>query len=173
MGSDKALVEVAGRPMISWVIATLGSVADQVVVAGRPGGWDGHPGLADPDGVTGPLAGLGASLQLGQPVLLVAVDQPWVRTATLAKLSSVGETAVPVHEGTRQVTCAVYYPNLVPLIANHGSLQALLVEAIPLEITEPVWRSWGEDGRSWFSVDFVDDVGRGLEQFGAPGELET
>lgn len=171
MGSDKALVEVGGRPMISWVIDALGSVADQVVVAGRPGGWDGHPGLADPDGIAGPLAGLAAGLELGQPVLLVAVDQPWVRPATLAKLRDVGTTVVPIHNDTRQVTCAVYYPELGPLIANHGSPQSLLDEAVPLEITEPVWRSWGEDGRSWFSVDRPEDVNIGLERFGLPGAV--
>ena len=33
----------------------------------------------------------------------------------------------------------------------------------PLEITEPVWRSWGEDGRSWFSVDRPEDIEIGLE----------
>jgi molybdopterin-guanine dinucleotide biosynthesis protein A len=169
MGSDKALIEVAGRPMISWVIGALRSVVDQVVVAGRPGGWEEHRGLADPDGVPGPLAGLAASLQLGKPVLLVAVDQPWVRTATLAKLASVGETSVPIHNDTRQVTCAVYYPDLSSMIAKHGSLQSLLDGALPLEITEPVWKSWGEDGRSWFSVDRPEDVGMGLERFGVPG----
>lgn len=171
MGSDKALCDVGGRPMISWVMDALGSVADQVVVAGRPGGWDGHPGLADPDGIAGPLAGLAAGLERGQPVLLVAVDQPWVRPATLTKLASVGETAVPVHNDTRQVTCAVYYPGVATVVKQVGSLQELMDLAMPLEITEPVWRSWGEDGRSWFSVDRPEDVNIGLERFGLPGAI--
>lgn len=168
MGQDKAEVEVAGRPMISWVIEAVESVTDRVVVAGRPG-WEGHPSLPDLRGMAGPLAGLAAGLRLGQSVLLVAVDQPWVRTATLAQLTSVRETVVPVHDDTRQVTCAVYYPEMAAMAEQAASLQGLMDAVMPLEITEPVWRSWGEDGRSWFSVDRPEDVAIGLERFGVPG----
>lgn len=170
MGQDKADVIVAGHPMIWWVVAALEAVADRVVVAGRADGWDVHPGIADPAGMAGPLAGLAAGLSLGQPVLLVAVDQPWVRSATLSKLAAVRETAVPVHDESRQVTCAVYHPELTALVEQAGSLQGLLDLERPLEITEPVWRSWGEDGRSWFSVDRPDDIAIGLERFGVPGK---
>lgn len=169
MGQDKAEVVVAGRPMISWVIEALDPVVDRVLVAGRPAGWDGRESLSDPDGMAGPLAGLASALRLGQPVLLVAVDQPWLRTATLAQLAAIGETAVPVQGETRQVTCALYYPAAAALVEGAASLQGLMDLERPLEITEPVWRSWGEDGRSWFSVDRVEDVEIGLERFGPPG----
>ena len=171
MGRDKAEVEVAGRPMISWVVDAVAAVADRVLVAGRPGGWNGHDGIADADGVAGPLAGLAAGLASGHAVLLVAVDQPWLKASTLAQLAAVGETAVPVHGEIRQVTCAVYYPAYASLVDQAESLQGLLDLEPPLEITEPVWRSWGEDGRSWFSVDRPNDVNAGLEQFGPPGQL--
>lgn len=120
--------------------------------------------------MAGPLAGLAAGLRLGEPVLLVAVDQPWVRTTTLAKLASISETVVPVHDEIRQVTCAVYYPVLAESVEQAGSLQGLLDLVPPLEVTEPVWRSWGEDGRSWFSVDRPEDIEIGLEKYGRPGE---
>jgi molybdopterin-guanine dinucleotide biosynthesis protein A len=169
MGQDKAEVVVADRPMISWVIGALELVVDRVIISGRAGAWNGHAGLADREGMAGPLAGLAAGLRLGEPVLLVAVDQPWVRTATLAKLASIGETVVPVHDEIRQVTCAVYYPVLVESVEQAGSLQGLMDLVPPLEVTEPVWRSWGEDGRSWFSVDRPEDVAAGLELYGPPG----
>ena len=169
MGQDKAEVVVADRPMISWVIGALESVVDRVIVSGRTGAWNGHSGLADPEGMAGPLAGLAAGLQLGEPVLLVAVDQPWLRSATLTKLASIGETVVPVHDEFRQVTCAVYYPVMLESVYQAGSLQGLMDLAPPLEVTEPVWRSWGEDGRSWFSVDRVEDLATGLERYGLPG----
>ena len=169
MGQDKAEVVVADRPMISWSIGALEQVADRVIISGRTAGWNGHPGLADFEGLAGPLAGLAASLQLGEPVVLVAVDQPWVRTETLAKLASIGETVVPVHGEVRQVTCAVYYPDILDSVSQAGSLQGLMDLAQPLEITEPVWRSWGEDGRSWFSVDRPEDVPAGLDRYGSPG----
>ncbi|HKY47792.1 MAG TPA: molybdenum cofactor guanylyltransferase [Acidimicrobiia bacterium] len=169
MGQDKAEVVVADRPMIAWVIAALEPVVDRVIISGRTGGWHGHGGLADLEEVAGPLAGLAASLRLGEPVLLVAVDQPWVRTGTLAELASIRETVVPVHGEVRQVTCAVYYPVILDSVSQAGSLQGLLDAAAPLEVTEPVWRSWGEDGRSWFSVDRPEDVAVGLERYGVPG----
>jgi molybdopterin-guanine dinucleotide biosynthesis protein A len=170
MGRDKAEVSVADRPMISWVVEALASVADRVVVSGRPGGWDRHEGLPDVGGLTGPLAGLAAGLRLGQPVLLVAVDQPWVRAATLAKLAAIAETAVPVHAETRQVTCALYFPSLLGSVEKAESLQGLMDLEPPLEITEPVWRLWGEDARSWFSVDRPEDIEIGIERFGRPGQ---
>lgn len=169
MGQDKAEVVVADRPMISWIVGALEPVVDRVVISGRTGGWNGHPGLPDSRGVAGPLAGLAASLQLGEPVLLVAVDQPWVRTETLMKLASIGETVVPVHNEIRQVTCAVYYPVILDSVDRTGSLQGLLDLVPVLEVTEPVWRTWGEDGRSWFSVDRPEDIQAGLERYGDPG----
>ena len=169
MGQDKAGVFVADRPMISWVIAALEPVVDRVTISGRTGGWNGHPGLPDPEGIAGPLAGLAAGLLLGEPVLLVAVDQPWVRTETLAKLAPIGETVVPVHDEFRQVTCGVYYPVILESVYQAASLQGLMDLAPPLEVTEPVWRAWGEDGRSWFSVDRPEDVATGLERYGVPG----
>ena len=168
MGRDKAEVEVAGRPMISWVVDAAAAAADRVLVAGRPGGWDGHDGIADAEGVAGPLAGLAAGLASGQPVLLVAVDQPWLRPVTLSQLVSIGQTVVPIHGETRQVTCAVYYPAYADLVHQAPSLQGLFDLEPPLEITEPVWRSWGEDGRSFFSVDRLEDIQAGLDRFGPP-----
>ena len=170
MGRDKAEVEVAGRPMISWVVDAVVAVADRVLIAGRRGGWNGHDWIADVEGLEGPLAGLAAALALGQPVLLVAVDQPWLRRPTLAHLVSVGQTVVPVERETRQVTCAVYYPAYADLVHKAASLQGLFDLEAPLEVTEPVWRAWGEDGRSWFSVDRPDDVAVGLDRFGVPGQ---
>jgi molybdopterin-guanine dinucleotide biosynthesis protein A len=177
MGRDKAEVEVAGRSMMSWVVAALEAVCDRVLIAGREDGWEGRAGLIDPPGGHGPLAGLAAALEIGEPLLLVAVDQPWVRSATLRQLAETGTTAVPIDGDTRQVTCARYDPDLLPIARSElktgGSLQTLLDRVTPLEITEGVWRQWGEDGRSWFSVDQPADIEEGLRRFGSPGEDQS
>ncbi|MGQ0848093.1 MAG: molybdenum cofactor guanylyltransferase [Actinomycetota bacterium] len=167
MGRDKASVLVGDRPMIDWVNDALRSVCARVLTFGGPGGLADHPGGG------GPLAGLAAALALGEPLLAVALDQPWVREETLARLADVGETAVPIDQGMRQVTCGCYFPNLALEAANEteagGSIQSLLDRTRPLEITEGVWRTWGEDGRSWFSVDRPSDLTLGFERYGAPG----
>lgn len=173
MGSDKALVEVAGSPMITWVVAALEDACERVLISGREDGWESRQGLADISRIKGPLAGLVAALQLEEPLLLVAVDQPWVRKETLRKLAEIGTTSVPIHQGVRQVTCACYFPDLTAAAREEaetsGSVQSLLDRVAPLEITEPVWSGWGEDGRSWFSADHPEDIEEGLDRFGLPG----
>jgi hypothetical protein len=32
-------------------------------------------------------------------------------------------------------------------------------------VTPDTWVSWGEDGRSWFSVDTTEDLAVGLRRF--------
>lgn len=166
MGKDKAFVEVAGRPLIEWVAAALGQVADRLVIAGKPEGWSGREGLADPAGLGGPLAGISAALSLGEDVLVVAVDQPWVRVETLQALSDMEGTAVPVDGGIRQVTCARYSAEIT---GAGRSIQDLLDQVPYRAIEETEWRSWSEDGRSWFSVDDETALEEGLRRFGPPG----
>ena len=174
MGSDKALLEVGSRAMIDWVADALDRACGRVVVSGRPDGH-GYPTLPDPDGAhRGPLTGLVAALEAfpGIPVALVAVDQPWVRAATLEQLGALVEelAVVPVEAGVRQTTCAVYPPGLGEVaraeLAGGGSLQSLLDVAAFRPVVD--WREWGEDGRSWYSVDTPQAVAAGLDRFGPP-----
>jgi molybdopterin-guanine dinucleotide biosynthesis protein A len=169
MGRDKALVEVGGKPMIAWVVAGLEAAGMDVVVAGRPEGWEGRPGLRDPPGLAGPLAGLVAALALGSDVLAVGVDQPWLRSETVRQLLALSGTAVPLAGGVRQVTCARYSATLLEPARRTLSVQALLDQHPPTAILEEEWRRWGEDGRSWYSVDDERALHLGLERFGPPG----
>ena len=173
MGRDKALVLLEGRPLIAWVVDALEAVCPRVLVAGRVNGWAGRRGIEDLPGVGGPLAGLAAALREGEEVLLLAVDQPWAKSSTLAALGQVGGTAVPVDNGVRQVTCALYAPSLASMAATEtargGSLQTLLDQASITDVDPGVWSSWEEDGRSWFSVDTPADLARGRKLFGSPG----
>jgi molybdopterin-guanine dinucleotide biosynthesis protein A len=173
MGRDKALVLLEGRPFIAWVVDALEAVCPRVLVAGRVTGWEGRPGIEDLPGVRGPLAGLAAALREGEEVLLLAVDQPWVRSSTLVALGQIGGTVVPVSDGVRQVTCALYSPSLASLAAietaRGGSLQSMLDQAPVTEVDPLEWASWDEDGRSWFSVDTPADLRRGRKLFGTPG----
>lgn len=126
----------------------------------------------------GPLAGLATALRLseGRPVLLVAVDQPWVRAETLSELLKQAgplHAVVPIAGGARQVTCAVYPASWAERAAEEdavsGSIQSLLDDLLHSPIEEHEWRAWREDGRSWFSVDTDHAVEEGLTRFGTPG----
>ena len=182
MGADKALVLVAGVPMIAWVVTALESVtADGILISGREGRMVGYECVPDryPE-FSGPLAGLATIMEWAEPVqplVVVAVDHPFVRAATLAalvdRLDGV-RAVVPVADGIRQVTVAVYPPSILDearsALKQGGSLQTLLDEVPVDEVSPDEWREWGEDGRSWFSVDTVDAATAGLASYGLPFE---
>lgn len=181
MGSDKAMIEVAGRPMISWVSEALGSVASRLLVSGEPrkGLLTDVEFISDDDDTTrGPLAGLASAMrqvEVDTPLIVVAVDHPWVATATLDAMISMftGLPVVPVPDGVRQPTCAVYPANLA-LVAlrelnSGGSVQSMLDRTSFDPFTEAAAEACHEDGRSWFSVDTPEKIETGLELFGVPG----
>ena len=165
MGGDKAGVRLEGTRLIDWVYQALRPTVDEVVVAASVELLRGVRTLADPvEAVPGPLAALATGLEAADDesaVLLVAVDQPLVRPATIANLIDLcdGSSAiVPVDAGRRQVTCAVYPSSWrgeaqIEATGARGSLQTLLQRLPCVEVPETEWRTWGEDGRSWFSVD--------------------
>ena len=178
MGTDKALVRIAGLPMVRWVAKAAETVAANVVAVGRSNPLAGIPAIPDREGArAGALAGLVSALDYASPdhVLLLAVDQPFVRPATLVKLTETLNSApvVPVDHQTRQVVCAVYPSSLAIRAAEElergGSIQSLLDDVSHREVAAEVWEAWGEDGRSWFSVDNNESLAEGLRRFGSPG----
>jgi molybdopterin-guanine dinucleotide biosynthesis protein A len=179
MGVDKATVEIEGRSMLDRVAASVGLVVDRLVVAGRPASTDGRQGLSDPrPGRAGPLAGLVAALleanNVGaEAVILVAVDQPFVRPETLGRLidSYADRAVVPMADGIRQVTCAVYPPDweaeAMKEMEAGGSIQSLLNRMPCTEVSPEEWTGWGEDGRSWFSIDDAAALAVALSRYGS------
>ena len=180
MGTDKAVVEVAGKPMLEWVHEALATVADRMLIVGRTESPSGSEAVPD-DGerYRGPLAGLAAAAHRARDavLLVVAVDQPWVRTETLRRLRERTSSlpAVPVDDhGVRQTTCATYPASALSEIADEleggGSIQSLLDRISFDPVVTAEWEAWGEDGRSWFSADSEDDIARGLAYYGRPGD---
>lgn len=172
MGRDKADVPVAGRPMLDRVAAALNAVADHLVLLGpdRPG-WECWP---DSVHAQGPLAGIATALSRAQSerVVLVAVDHPFVAAGFLERLVGLESRLpiVPVDEtGIRQVTCAVYPTDIAGAARDEastgGSIQTLLDRVSFRPVAPAEWRDWGEDGRSWFSVDDDEALERGVELF--------
>jgi molybdopterin-guanine dinucleotide biosynthesis protein A len=179
MGSDKAFVTLAGSTMASWVVGAASQIGE-VVVAGRTGTLEGAATVPDPSsGGRGPLAGLVAAFNAapqGRPVVLLAVDQPWVRTDTLRAMVDRHDgitTVIPVDAGARQTTCALYPAGLREaanaMLEARGSIQRLLDLEGCDEVERAGWNEWGEDGRSWFSVDDRAALNLGLARFGPPG----
>jgi molybdopterin-guanine dinucleotide biosynthesis protein A len=167
MGRDKADVVVGGRRMLDLVATALSTIADHVVLLGPDReGWECWP---DSVHAQGPLAGITTALSrtVTDRVALVAVDHPFVRSDLLRRLVAIRSDlpVVPVDEtGVRQVTCAVYPKSIgeaaVEEAVAGGSIQTLLDRVSFRPVAPNEWRSWGEDGRSWFSVDSPEALER-------------
>ena len=170
MGADKALVRIAGRPMVDHIVSALTGSVDETVVIGRDGPLAGLKCVADlRPAHRGPLAGLATAMPLsaGRAVLLVAVDQPLLRPETIAGLVGLARhdrAVVPIDDDSRQVTCAIYPPAWAAAIDEEdtggGSIQSLLDEHDYRAVLRREWESWGEDGRSWRSLDTPEDVAK-------------
>ncbi len=181
MGRDKALVELAGRPLIELVAAAIDSAGLDVVVAGPPRDGVDLPVVPDAPG-SGPVAGVLGALDAlpGHDLLVVAVDQPLLRPDTVLELlATPGSVVAPLDGGVPQVTCAVYRPDVAAtartvLASARPSLRAVIDNAGATLVAEGVWRSWGEDGRSWASVDTEADLAE-MERAlgGGPGPLRS
>lgn len=172
MGKDKADVTVAGSTMLDRVAAALEAVTPHVVLLGPDRqGWECWP---DSVHAQGPLAGIATALTrtFADRVVVVAVDHPFVSPTFLEMLVEIESDlpVVPVDEtGVRQVTCAVY-PKTVAEVAVEeayagGSIQTLLDRVSFRPLAPQEWRAWGEDGRSWFSVDTLDELELGESSF--------
>jgi hypothetical protein len=46
-----------------------------------------------------------------------------------------------------------------------GSIQSLLDRVSFRAVTPETWVPWGEDGRSWFSVDTPEALAEGIRRF--------
>jgi len=168
MGTDKALVEVAGAPMVQWVAATLERAGLEVVTSGGPHRVPGYENIADAPGLRGPLAGLAGALENSNAsaVLLVAVDQPLLRLATLEQLLAISthDAVVPLDAGHPQVTCALYRTSCLPELRRiEGTIPNVsirdLLARVDVRYVEPAeWTKWGENGRSWRSIDTPADL---------------
>ncbi len=174
MGKDKAKVLLDGRTLLDWVFAALSQVVSEVVVVGRETA-EGIPSVPDAlPGSRGPSAGIVTALleAKGRPILVVGVDQPWVRPSTLAALLDVRPQPATPLDGHFQVTCATYPARSLPILEEAARSEGSLQPTIPLlggtAVPPEQWRSWGEDGRSWFSVDTPESLSEGLHRYGAP-----
>jgi molybdopterin-guanine dinucleotide biosynthesis protein A len=169
MGRDKTDVMVRDRSMLDLVASALRPVVGGIVLLGpEREGW-----VCWPDAVhaQGPLAGIATALSrtVNDRVALIAVDHVFVRTSTLGALIDI-ESDLPVvpvdHAGIRQVTCALYPASIataaVEEAGSGGSIQTLLDRVSFRPVTPDDWQEWGEDGRSWFSVDSEEDLAHGL-----------
>lgn len=65
------------------------------------------------------------------------------------------------------MTCARYPKGIAPVAVEEGggSIQTFAGRVAFEPVTPEVWGTWGEDGRSWFSVDTPEALREGTARF--------
>ncbi len=124
MGSPKALVELAGRPLISYPVAAARAAGLEPLVvakASSPLPQLDCPIVTEPDLPAHPLAGIIAALEhLGEPVVVIACDLPLVPPVLIAELARREAELVVPADPRPQPLIARYAPGLLPRL--HASL---------------------------------------------------
>lgn len=172
MGRDKADIEINGSSMLQLVHEAVDPyVATTVLVGAEREGYTCWPDAIHGEG---PLTGIATALSRTEHdhVFVIAVDQPFVRSTTIKKLIDLAgpSPTVPVDTtGVRQVTCSLYPASIADAALAEakagGSVQSLL-DAVSFDaVTPDVWQTWGEDGRSWFSINLPEQLRIGIERY--------
>jgi len=132
MGRDKALVELAGRPMVMYALKTLGSVGLGPSIAGARSDLTAYaPVIADAAPDRGPLQGICTALEKtlrqrgAQWALFVSVDQPLLPASLLEYMMAHARIT------ERAVTLASVsgFAQTFPALIRQDLLPALQVEA--------------------------------------------
>jgi len=116
MGSDKAFLELAGRPLLAYSLDLARSVATEVKIVGDPDKFASFGAvIADVYSDRGPLGGIHAALAGSSTDwnLVLGVDLPFLRVSFLNYLLSEAQSSgavvtVPFASGYLHPLCAVY-----------------------------------------------------------------
>jgi molybdopterin-guanine dinucleotide biosynthesis protein A len=165
LGGDKAIVDLDGRPLLSYPLAALREALPEVaVVAKRQTELPPLPaGVAvwiEPDEPSHPLAGIVHALRMarGRRVLVCPVDLPLVTASHLRRLadSGSGGSVVARAGGRLQPLLAVYVsaalPGLERSLARDASMHAAVAAIGAREI------DFGDDDALLCNVNAPEDV---------------
>ena len=126
MGTDKAWLELDGRPMIEHVIAAVQPITPRVAIIANQPEYQrlGYPLFADSQSGIGPLEALRTALTYTATdrVILVACDLPFVKSELfrfLVEASSEHQATVPIGpDGKLEPLCAVYHRDALSVVNN-------------------------------------------------------
>lgn len=165
IGGDKAVVQLAGRPLLHYPLAVLELVLDEVVVVAKsdtvlPALPDVVPIWIEPDLPRHPLVGIAHALRCaaGRPVLACAADLPLIMPSVLRELllADPGEApaVVPRAAERLQPLCALYLPQSLPALDNFppDARATDVVEALGPAVVEI------DDPNAFFNINAPEDL---------------
>lgn len=163
MGGAKATVELAGRPLISYPLVALAAALDEVAVLAKADtelpSLRGATIWVEPQVHHHPLVGISQALALagGRPVLICAVDLPFVTPELVGRLAATQPAGAPAvlasHRGAAQPLLGCYQPSALELLgASRDRPLRELVAAINPRLLEV------DDPDALFNVNVPDDL---------------
>jgi molybdenum cofactor guanylyltransferase len=181
LGGEKAAVELAGRPLISYPLSAIEAAGLEAVVVTKSGEGlsrsrgsfqtyfvrkeprDGPRVLEEPPEPRHPLCGIVAALRLGRPVVVVACDLPFVAPGLIELLATAAEPlVVPVLDGRLHPLLARYEPSLLPqleaALEREGPLTRTVEALGPRLLAEDELARFGDPRRLLFNVNDPDDL---------------
>lgn len=174
MGEDKALIRLAGIPLIERVLARIDGLADEILITTNRPETLTHLNLrmaGDEVPGAGALHGLKTALDAarGEIVLILSCDTPFVSRELLEHLLSRAHDAdaiVPKHGDKYEPLQAVYNRSrcLPAVEAALGSGERRMISFYPqvhvLPIEEPILSELDPSGLSFFNVNTAEDLER-------------
>ena len=170
MGTPKALVDLAGRPLIAHVLAAVEAASLEPVVVAKPDSP--LPSLScrvlrDSAEPIHPLQGLLTALAAsgGRPVVALACDMPLVPPRLLKWLAGLGgEAAVVAATGRLQPLLARYEPTVAPALvaalARGATAREAVFELDPRIVTETELGRFGDPELICLNVNTPADLDR-------------
>ncbi len=172
MGRDKGLVELAGKPLIEWVIGRIHDLGDETIITTNAPADYAYLGLRmaiDAEPGAGALPGLLTALQAarGEFALVVACDMPFLNHELLAHQIAIAPNAdvvVPQWDDRYQTMHTVYRRDAClaavsaalergekRMISFYGDLRVHAVPATTVARFDP-------EGHTFFNVNTPEDL---------------
>ncbi len=179
MGSPKAIVELASRPLVSRVVGTVGSAGLDPIVVAKPDSplpkLDCRV-LTEPSEPRHPLTGvvtaLGASA--GRGVVAVACDMPLVPSKLFTWLAQLEEPVAVCEIGGRlEPLLGRYSPEVMERLQESLEAGVAMRDAVaaldPYVIPEDRVARFGDPERIFFNVNTLDDLAEAERMLGDGG----
>lgn len=167
LGGDKALVSLAGQPLILRPLAAMRAVLTDVAVVAKPDtalpDLTGIPVWSEPAQPSHPLVGIVHALRLagGRAVLVCAADLPFVTPATLRKLASADADGAPAVvaavDGVAQPLLGRYEPGCAALLQTAALEGRVAMRAVVAALGA---RALELDGDELLNVNTPEDLRR-------------
>ena len=173
MGTNKALLKLAGQTLIERVLRAVEPLALPILIIGDPRTYGHLRFPVHPDRLPnlGPIGGLYTALTTASgPIMLLGCDQPFLTPNflryILGRRNPAHHNAIVPHtaEGS-QPLCALYEPTCLRAIeraieANKLSMRGLLRKLDPDEISMGHWRCYDECGLLFCNLNTPEEFDR-------------